>query len=78
VSQVTLNFFLPESRLVRKFAGYVVLLAKCDAFETCVRILGEKGVFNWCFVISLSWIYASRSYPVLGCLGDSMRTPYCY
>jgi hypothetical protein len=40
------TFFLSESLPILKFAGYVVLMAKRDAFQARVRILGEKKVFQ--------------------------------
>jgi hypothetical protein len=49
-------FFLPESRPVLEFAGYVVLMAKRDAFKARVRILGGKRFSNWCLIIPLRWI----------------------
>jgi hypothetical protein len=64
VSQLTQHFFLPESRPVLEFAGYVVLMAKRDAFKARVRILGGKRFSNWCLFIPLRWIYALSFCPL--------------
>jgi hypothetical protein len=58
VSQLTLYFFLPESRAVLEFARYVVLMAKRDAFKAHVHMLVEKRFSSWCLIIPLRWIYA--------------------